>query len=131
MEEFTSYYAVLIILDYGKLCSSIFEIDPKIRGALIFHTSGELLAGGMRQGVESYLPQEEITKSTHYAIIRWEARKMLAPFLGTGKYSLTEYEKVKRITFPLNPSALLMISTEVSADDKAIILKVQELINNS
>ncbi len=113
------------------MCSSIFEIDPKIRGALIFHTSGELLAGGMRQGVESYLPRGEITKSTHSAILRWETRKKLEPFLGKGRYSLTEYEKVKRITFPLNPSALLLISTEVGADDKAIILKVQELINKN
>ena len=116
-------------MDYEKLCSSILEIDPKIRGALIFHTSGELLGGGMRQGVNSYLPREEITKSTHNAILRWESRKKLEPFLGNGRYSLTEYEKVKRITFPLNPSALLIISTEVSADDKAIIWKVQELFN--
>ena len=128
MEEFTSYYTVLIILDYDKLCSSILEIDPKIRGALVFHSGGELLGGGMRQGVKSHLPQEEIAKSTHSAILRWESRKKLVSFLGNGRYSLTEYEKVKRITFPLNPSALLMVSTEIEANHNMIIHKILELI---
>ena len=115
-------------MDYIKFCSSIFEIDPKIRAVLIYNTSGELLAGGMRPGVESYLPREEITKSTLSAVSRWKRREELSHFLGPGKYSLTEFEKVKRITFPLKTSALLMISTEVEANHDMIIQKILEFL---
>jgi len=115
-------------LDYEKLCSSIFEIDPKIRAVLIYHTSGELLAGGMRPGVESYLPREEITKSTQNAFSRWKRREELSHFLGPGKYTLTEFEKVKRITFPLETSALLMMSMEVESNHDMIIQKILEFL---
>ena len=64
-------------MNYAEICSLILELDPKIRGVLIYHHNGEMLAGVMRKGIKSYLPREEITKSTHNAILRWETRKML------------------------------------------------------
>lgn len=115
-------------MNYEEICSLILELDPKIRGVLIYSHNGEMLAGGMRKGIKSYLPREEITKSTHNAILRWETRKMLFPFLGNGKYSLTEYERVKRITFPLPNSALLMVALEVKVNHDVIIQKILQLI---
>ena len=49
-------------MDYNKLCSLVLGLEPQIRGVFIFHHNGELLAGGMRDGVQSYLPLEEMTK---------------------------------------------------------------------
>ena len=116
-------------MNYSKLCSLILGIEPQIRGVFVYHHSGELLAGGMHNGVESYLPREEITKSIHNTISRWQTRESLYPFLGIGKYSITKYEKVKRITFPLNTHAILVVSMEVEADHDIIINKILQLIN--
>lgn len=117
-----------MLLDYSKLCSLILGIEPQIRGVFVYHHNGELLAGGMRNGVEPYLPREEITKSIHNTISRWHSRKSLYPFFGTGKYSITEYEKVKRITFPLNPQSILVVGMEVEVDHDKIISKILQLI---
>ena len=116
-------------MDYPKLCSLILGIEPQIRGVFVYHHNGQLLAGGMRSGVESYLPREEQTKSIHSTILRWQTRELLYPFLGPGKYSITEYEKVKRITFPLDSSAILVIGMEVKVDHDIIINKILQLIN--
>ena len=119
---------ILLFMEYSKLCSTILGLEPQIRGVLIYHFSGELLAGGMRDGIDSYLPTEEITRSTLNTILRWKTRELLYPFLGLGKYSFTEYEKIKRITFPLNQSVLLIVATEIEVDHDAIIKKILQLI---
>jgi len=108
----------------------ILGLEPQIRGVLVYHFNGELLGGGMRDGVDTYLPPEEIARSTLNTILRWKTRELLYPFLGLGKYSLTEYEKIKRITFPLNSSVLLIVATEIEVDHDIIIKKILQLIEN-
>ncbi len=116
-------------MNYTKLCSLILGIEPQIRGVFVYHYSGELLGGGMRNGIQSYLPPEELSKTTYNAISRWQTRELLYPFLGAGKYSITEYEKVKRITFPLETHVLLIVGIEVNVEHDIIIQKILQLIN--
>ncbi len=83
----------------------------------------------MREGIKSYLPIDEMTKSIHNTILRWKTRELLYPFLGLGEYSITKYEKVKRITLPLDAHAILVVGIEVEADHDIIIDKILQLIN--
>ena len=115
-------------MDYNVFCSLILGIEPQIRSVFVYRNNGELLAGGMRQGVKSLLPSEELTKSVQNTLLRWHTRELLFPFLGKGKYSLTEYEKVKRITFPLDTHALLVVGIEVEVKHDGIIDKILQLI---
>lgn len=114
-------------MDFNKLCSLILGVEPQIRSVYVYHNNGEFLAGGMRDGIESLLPQEEITKSIHNTILRWKTRELLYPFLGAGKYSLTEYQKVKKITFPLK-NHLLVVGIETNVDHDIIIEKILQMI---
>jgi hypothetical protein len=41
--------------------------------------------------------------------------------VGKGKYAMSEYEKIKRITFPLGEDHLLLVTTEVDANHSKII----------
>ena len=116
-------------LDYAKICSMILGLEPQIRGVIVYHFNGEFLAGGMRSGIESYLPPEELSKSVLNTILRWKTRSLLYPFLGEGKYSITEYEKMKRITFPLNRSVLLIVGAEVEINHDVIIQTILQLIH--
>jgi hypothetical protein len=116
-------------MDYNKLCSLVLGLEPQIRGVFIFHHNGELLAGGMRDGVQSYLPLEEMTKSIHNTLSRWQTRESVYPFFGVGKYSITEYEKVKRMTFPLDAHAILVVGVEVEVKHDLLVDKILQLIN--
>ncbi|KER06002.1 hypothetical protein AAA799E16_01303 [Marine Group I thaumarchaeote SCGC AAA799-E16] len=116
--------------DYKKLCSLILGVEPQIRSVYIYHTNGELLVGGMREGVDMLLPIEEMTKSIHNTILRWKTRELIFPFLGAGKYSFTEYEKIKRITFPLDKQFIVIIGIEIEAKHDIIIEKIFQIIQN-
>lgn len=115
-------------MNYHKLCSQILGLELQIRSVYVYHNNGELLAGGMRDGVQSLLPPDEQTKSIHNTLLRWKTRELLYPFLGSGKYSLTEYEEVKRITFPLKNYAVLVVGMEPTVEHNIIIEKILQLI---
>ena len=116
-------------MDYGKLCREILDLDPKIRFAGICDNTGETKFGGQREGVENLLSSEETKRSNLQALARWALRNTLSSKVGKGRYAMAEYEKVKRITIPLeNNSHLLLITTDVNADHSRIIQQVLKLV---
>lgn len=108
-------------MDYTRVCKDILDFDPKVRFAGICDETGETKYGGMREGLPSILSPEDTQKSNRLAIGRWGLRYALEHKTGKGKYSITEYEKIKRITIPLDDNYLLLITTEVEADHGSII----------
>jgi hypothetical protein len=118
-------------LDYGNLCKGILTIDPKIRYAGVCDDTGETKYGGQREGVKNLLSPEETKKSNLQALARWGLRNSLSPKVGEGRYAMAEYEKVKRITIPLEYNGhLLLITTEVDANHGKIIEHVLKLIQH-
>lgn len=117
-------------MDYDSICKDILGIDPKVRYAGICDETGEVKYGGMRDGKTSLLSNEESQKSNLQAVGRWGLRKSLTNKTGKGIYSLTEYEKLKRITIPMDDDVdhLLIVTTEVEADHNRIISDILKLI---
>jgi hypothetical protein len=116
-------------MDYDNLCKAVIDIDSKIRFAGICDESGEIKYGGQKEGVKNFLTNEETRKSNLQALEGWGLRKSLSPKTGRGKYAMTEYEKIKRITIPLDDEHLLLITTEVGADHVQIISNVLKLLS--
>ena len=114
-------------MDYGKLCKDILNLDPKIRYAGICDNTGETKFGGQRQGVQNLLSLEETKRSNLQALARWALRNSLSPKIGKGKYAIAEYEKLKRITVPLENNHLLLITTELEDDHQKIIDNVLQM----
>ena len=51
-------------------------------------------------------------RSLELAVNSWKTRSLLEPKLGKGRYVLAEYEKIMRITIPLDDNHLLYMTTE-------------------
>lgn len=115
-------------MDYERLSRDILNLDPKIRFAGICDETGEIRFGGQREGVNNLLSPEETKKSNLQALARWGLRNALAPKTGKGRYAMAEYEKIKRITVPLENYHLLLVTTEVEADHGRIIDNVLQLL---
>jgi len=115
---------------YDKLCKDILNLDPKVCYAGVCDDTGETKYGGQREGIKNLRSSEETKKSNMQALARWGLRNALVPKIGKGKYSMAEYEKLKRITFPLEESDLLLVTTEVDADHKMIINNILDLLQN-
>jgi hypothetical protein len=106
------------------------SINPKIRYATIFDMNGKVLFSAHREGIQNLLSAEESQKSLQLAINAWRSRDEVSGKIGKGKYALVEYEKLKRITMPLDSEHILYITTDVEADHTQIIYKALRLKNN-
>ena len=108
-------------MDYDKSCKDILKFDSAVRFADVCDETGEIRFGGQREGVKNLLTPEETKKSNLQVLARWGLCNSLAPKVGKGKYAMTEYEKIKRITIPLDADHLILVTTEVTADHMEII----------
>ena len=107
-------------MNYDILCKEILSIDPNVRFAVAFR-EGERLGGGYRDNVSSLLSPDEVNTSLSYACQRWETRKSLAHRIGKAKISITEYEKVRQITMPVDEKTLLLVSLETNVDHFRVV----------
>lgn len=123
----------------SKVCQHLLEIDKSIRFAGIANKEAQMMAYAYRENLEPLLTAKETEISVLQSVIRSSTRKTLEAKLGRTLYSLTAYEKVKRVTIPLKPNsgelAILMMSFDASAIDveqivvKNILPQVDELIS--
>ncbi len=118
-------------MDYDHFQKEVMEIDQNIRFAVVLNQSGKRVCGGYREHLEGFLTEDELSMVLFHAGQRWEGRKHLSHKIGNAKYSMTEYEKVKRISFPIDDKHLLLISTEIEADHVKIIQNVLNLIKSN
>ncbi len=115
-------------MDYEKLCNDVLNLDTKVRFVGVCDNTGEIKNGGLREGIKSFLTDEEIKKSNLISLQRWRLHNTLASRIGKARYAMEEYEKVKEITMPLEDEHLLLISTEVDANHGTIIESAIQLI---
>ena len=103
-------------------------IDSAIRYAVIQNDSGEKMYGGFKDGIIPILNDDELKMMHYYASQRWQTRKNIEHKLGNTRYAMAEYDKLKRITFPIDEKHLLMLTTEVHANHTNIIDKTLKLL---
>ena len=114
-------------MDYENFCSQILEADPKIRFASVFDEWAKPIGGGMRKGLKSLLSEHMQNELVNLSIIDWKARKDTEKMLGKTKYTLAEYDTIKRFSFYLGNDHLLLISTEKDNDPNAVVDEIIKL----
>lgn len=117
-------------MDYSDLCENILKIDSKIRFAGVLGKNGALIGEGFSKNSQKLLSPDEAKMSYHYASQRWDSRKNLEYKIGSEKYSITEYDKVKQISIPLDGNNLILISTEPDTDHNDVLIQALDLIKN-
>jgi hypothetical protein len=92
-----------------------------VRFAGVCDVTGEIRFGGQREGIKNMLTPGETKLSNIQAMAEWALRNSLATKVGRGKYAMTEYEKIKRITFLLDLDHLLLVTTDVDTEHMKVI----------
>ena len=118
-------------MDFDRLYMDVLKIDSSIRYAAIQNHDGVKICGGFRDNITPILSDDELRMMHYYASQRWHTRKNIEHKLGTTKYAMAEYDKLKRIVFPINKEYLLMLATEIKTDHTSVINKVLELIHTN
>ena len=97
---------------FEKICDNIFALSSNIRSVSIINGMGDLVAGGMREGIQSMEDKESTSKLYLEFVLRSEMRKDQDAEFGKTIYSFSEREKIKFAVFPLLGNHLLMVSIE-------------------
>ncbi|MBI1662423.1 MAG: hypothetical protein IS860_02800 [Nitrosopumilus sp.] len=97
------------------------DFNPDIRFAAVCDKNGEILWNSTRRGVKNLVPIADTKKTLQRAVGAWDERSKITNMVGKGLYTIAAYEKVKRITIPLDSKHILFISvgnTPLKASNK-------------
>ena len=98
--------------DEGKLVSMVLESNKYVRYACICDSEGKILWNSRRNNIESIMTLEDTKKSLKMALKYWKERDKLSGKIGKGRYSIVDYEKLKRATVRLKNNHLLYVHVE-------------------
>ncbi len=93
-----------------NLLKRIMDSDPNIRHSIVSDNEGNILAIHHRPGIRNYLTEEETAASLKRAAVAWKGRNELTPKIGKGLYAIAAFEKITRMTFPLEEDNLIFVS---------------------
>ena len=97
-------------MDFENLLKRIMDSDPNIRHSIVTDLEGKILSTSHREGVTNYLSPVETETSLKRAANAWKSRKELTPKIGRGLYAIAAFEKITRMTFPLEDENLIFVS---------------------
>ncbi len=98
--------------DEGKLVSMMMEANKYVRYAAICDKDGKILWNSHRNEADNILTLEETKGSLKRAIKTWEDRDEFFEKIGKGRFAIVGYEKIKRITVPLQNDHMLFMSVQ-------------------
>ena len=98
---------------HEQLLNMLMDFSPNIRFTAVCTNEGEIEWHSQKDDVSNIIPLEETKASIIRAAESWSARVDLSGNgTGRGMYTITAYEKIKRITIPLDEEHILFISTD-------------------
>jgi len=97
---------------HEKLLNMLMDFNPLVRFTAVCTHDGEIEWSSQRDNITNIIPLEETKSSIIRAAAAWKAREELSENgTGRGMYTITAYEKIKRITIPMDDDHILFIST--------------------
>lgn len=112
-----------------EFSKNILALDPAIRFAGLIERSGHLFAGGMREGADTKLNEKNSDLSLHQFAHIVFLRERFSKELGSLKYVLYDYDKVKMFNMPVK-EYILVFSAESDANAEDIVNKVSQYIKS-
>lgn len=95
---------------YEKLLNMLMDFNSSIRFAAVSDSQGDILWHSQRTGIKNQIPLADTKKTLQRATQTWQERAKITDKAGRGLYVIAAYEKIKRITIPLDKGNLLFIS---------------------
>lgn len=81
----------------------------------------------MRDGVQNLLTPNQTIWSLKDTLERWKTRNALSSRLGKPLYAMAEYEKIKRLTIPVDEDCFILISMERDVYHEVITKEILDL----
>ncbi len=114
-------------LNYNRVCSFIFELNPNIRFAGVINNQGKIIAGGMREGVKPLSDEVHRKRWLHMITISREMNSMFDKIYGDVIYVFTYRRHIKQLTFYLGNDILFISIEPIASVEDVMNIAMQVL----
>jgi hypothetical protein len=123
------------MIDYEFLYAfskEVLNLDKYIRWIGITNKFGVLLNAEHREGLKPLLTEEENEDYASLTVTRHKTRTKFEPKVGKLIYAAGRYEKLNRVTIPINDNYYLLVALDVELKnfEEVIMEKVIPLVEN-
>jgi hypothetical protein len=118
---------IVYIMDYQRLCERIFALHDDIRYAGIVDDSGLLIAGGMRNGIDSIVDQNNEELYLAQTALRKSMRQRFDGTMGKSRFAYVEREKISILTLYMNKNTVI-VTMEPNVDSHTAVDIAQDAL---
>ena len=123
-------------IDYeflNSFCKGVLAKDRSIRWVAMVNKNGVILTQKAREGVKLLLTEEENEEYAASAIARQRTRGKFEPKIGKMVYAFGRYERLLRVTIPINENYYLLVTFDIEEKnfDSIIMDKLLPVIDES
>jgi len=112
-------------MEIRQVAEKILKISPSVRVVSLVDLKGKLVFSEHSKKVRILVSKKQSLGSLKAAAKAWRQRKKLVRTLGSCKYVVAEYGKVKRIIMPAGKNHILYVTTTASFDHNKVVRKVR------
>ncbi len=114
-------------MEIEQVAEKILKISPSVRVVSLIDLKGKLVFSEHSKKVRILVSKNQSLASLKAAAKDWRQRKKLVRTLGSCKYVVAEYDKVKRIIMPAGKNHILYVTTTAALDHNKVVRKVRSL----
>ena len=107
-------------MDLNKLCERVFALNDDIRYAGVIDSTGTLIAGGMRRGIDSIVNETDEELFLTQTALRKSMRERFDASMGRARFAYVEREKMSILTFYM-VDKMLLVTLEPNVDSHTAI----------
>jgi hypothetical protein len=107
-------------MDLNKLCERVFALNDDIRYAGVIDSTGTLIAGGMRRGIDSIVNETDEELFLTHTALRKSMRERFDASMGRARFAYVEREKMSVLTFYM-ADKMLLVTLEPNVDSHTAI----------
>ncbi len=115
----------LNFMEIQQIVEKILKVSPSVRVVSVVDLKGKLVFSERAKKVKILVSKKQSLASLKAASKDWRQRKKLVKTLGTCKYVVAEYDKIKRIIMPAGRNHILYITTTATLDHNKVVRKVR------
>jgi len=112
-------------MEIDQAVERILKISPSVRVVSLVDLKGKLVFSERSKKVRILVSKQQSLGSLKAAAKAWSQRKKLVKTLGSCKYIVAEYDKVKRIIIPAGRNHFFYVTTSASFDHNKVVRKVR------
>ena len=104
-----------------RLADKILHSSHHIRFVAVCNMDAKIIGSAKNENVTNLLSQEETQKTVQRAVSSWKSRDEFADKTGKGEYVLAVYEKLRRVTMPIDDKHLAYVTFNADGDNQVVI----------